>query len=297
MGASATLKRRTVRLSISTSRSRAFRISSLPMASAPMAWAPMASAPRANAPTAGTLTGGNAIGSRSRAVWVLRPLGVAAEPARAPMRKASGRKDRLRFGLPFSTPSLGSIEMPAHHSGGLVMRLEVPGSGFPVSSRVFRLDSTSGQPLVIPCNIAELIRVSHGQAHAIAIGFDMEGDAGDLIRVLGILRKGPGQHEVPRRRDLDHVAHDVDQARIVEIFVPPRSPHLPVGGIAVVDPISTRERAFSKRLPYFFRGAFDVGDIDETRLTHRFPPMLVSTRSTPSIGAAHICRSTARRSR
>ena len=66
--ASATLKRRTVRLSISTARKRALRISSLPMATAPIARAPMANAPRANAPTAtaGTLAGGSCSGSRSK---------------------------------------------------------------------------------------------------------------------------------------------------------------------------------------------------------------------------------------
>jgi hypothetical protein len=45
--------------------------------------------------------------------------------------------------------------MPAHHSGGAVMRFEVPDRGSPVSSSVFRLDSTSGHPLEIPCSIGE----------------------------------------------------------------------------------------------------------------------------------------------
>src|SRR5262249_30860970 len=122
VSSSAMLKRRTVRLSISTSRKRALRISSLPTASAPMARAPTANAPSASEPSvnvptamAGALAALRRIGVTSRSVRILRRLGIAAGPARAPRRKATVRiLPPIR--LPFSAPTCGSIGISAFTS-------------------------------------------------------------------------------------------------------------------------------------------------------------------------------------
>jgi hypothetical protein len=62
------------------------------------------------------------------------------------------------------------------------------------------------------------------QAHRIAIGLDVEVDVGNPFRVLSVLRERPGQYEATRRRIFDHLSHDVDEARIVEVLVPQEEP-------------------------------------------------------------------------
>src|SRR4029077_2167968 len=108
------------------------------------------------------------------------------------MRKASGRKDRLRFGLPFCTLSLGSIEMPA---GSLRRPRHALRRSWQRLSGLEQSLQAGQHERPAPGNSEEHRRVwlklgvSHSQAHAIAVGVDIEGDAGDLIRVFGILRK------------------------------------------------------------------------------------------------------------
>src|SRR2546426_3127752 len=197
---------------------------------------------------------------------------------RCPLRRWSQCDPHLSFEFPiairradFPPARVRAIHRPTALLASQLFAFVHVCNGSPVSNSVFKLESTRGQPSLIPRSISE--PGSSSSCVTVKRTISSIGSISNVTRVCFALfarvsRECPSQHQAPKRRALDYLADQIDRARCVEATMLPARSGFPVRHVLAA-PVLASEFRVEQRLPDLLRRCPDIRYIHELRLSHQ----------------------------